>query len=431
MTAAAFALFPMASPAQDSRGEVCTADARMQEAYGEHPHILEAHARLEEFTARFRKNRFLGKSAPTAYLIPIVFHVNHPTTPEKVTMEQIQSAMQILNEDYNAANSDFASIGPLYKPIAANLNIQFALAKRDPQGNPTTGVVYYKNTYCGRDSKLKTTSSWPPKSYLNIWIVDDVECNGADNNSGWAYLPSTSLADQKVDGIVYNFRYLGRKGVSQALPGSINFEMARVLTHEIGHYLNLQHTFYGFCSSASGDNVGDTPPVQWNNGTRWCPASPEKATDNHLSCDKKTVVNYENYMDYSDCTRMFTEGQKTRMIAALNSPEGYRNNLYASANLSLVGLDNWVSTREAARPADAPRLLAAGDGLVLSMPRTPYLPPRLELLDIRGRPSGLLPMVGMTEMRADYSLEKSVAKGVYFTRVPEGDKVRTHPVIIP
>jgi hypothetical protein len=113
--------------------------------------------------------------------------------------------------------------------------------------------------------------------------------------------------------------------------------MARVLTHEVGHYLNLMHTFENYCNSP-GDEVSDTPPV-YHHGSNNC-------QQNWTLCLGVTIVNDENYMDYSDCPSMFTEGQKTRALAAINSSVGYRNNLWSTANLIATGCQQVTAIEE-------------------------------------------------------------------------------------
>ena len=269
------------------------------------------------------------------YVIPVVFHVNDPTNPQKVTYAQIQSAMNILNEDFNANNPEFNSLDPLFQSIAANVGVTFCLASVDPDGNSTNGVTYHYNDYHGMDPLLKSLSVWPCNQYLNIWIVNEPFDDGSIYQSGYATFPSTFNANQGTDGIVYNHRYLGYGLGSSSISSPSHWQafMARVLTHEVGHYLHLYHTFQGACSTP-GDQVADTPPVNFfGSSTHSCP-------DASLICAGYNAVNDENFMDYSQCYSMFTEGQKIRMIDALNSSNGYRNNLWSSSNLNITGCSN-------------------------------------------------------------------------------------------
>ena len=116
--------------------------------------------------------------------------------------------------------------------------------------------------------------------------------------------------------------------------------MTRVLTHEVGHYLNLWHTFTGYCSTGSDDFVADTPKIKYNNcgvsnGTGCCPFNGADPIY-WKSCDGVTTVNYENYMDYSRCPSMFTNGQSIRMQAALQS--SIRNVLVSETNQIATGI---------------------------------------------------------------------------------------------
>ena len=310
----------------------CTTSEINKKYFEEHPkdklerEWLNEESRLAEFNKT---------AVSTSITIPIVFHVNDATNPQKVTLAQVQSAVDILNEDYNGLNPGFNSLRPEFQGIASNLEINFCLASIDPAGNAANGVTYHYNNYNGREpngsgAAVKGVSLWPCDKYLNVWIVNEVEDDGDLYYSGWAFYPSTSLADQGLDGIVYNHRYLGYGEGSSDVSGPTSWQakMARVLTHEVGHYLNLMHTFANYCTSP-GDEVSDTPPV-FHHGSNNC-------QQNWTLCSGVTIVNDENYMDYTDCPSMFTDGQKTRVLTALNSTVGYRNNLWSSANLIAVG----------------------------------------------------------------------------------------------
>jgi hypothetical protein len=277
----------------------------------------------------------LTQKGNTNYIIPVVFHVNDSSDPQKVTYPQIQSAINILNEDFNGNNPEFNSLDPLFQDIAANIEITFCLASKDPSGLTTTGVTYHYNNYHGMDPLLKSISVWPCDRYLNIWIVNEPFDDGSTNQSGYATYPSTFNANQGTDGIVYNHRYLGYGLGSTSISSPSHWQayMARVLTHEVGHYLNLRHTFQNACLFPD-DGVIDTPPVDfYGTSTHPCP-------DSSIICSGYVAVNNENFMDYSKCYSMFTEGQKVRMINALNSNNGYRNNLWSVNNLIFTGCNN-------------------------------------------------------------------------------------------
>lgn len=317
------------SYAQDT--DHCGAEKHMDEFYSSHPEALERRHSLEEFTQNFSSEGISRSSI----VIPVVFHVNDPSDPEKVTLAQAQSAIDILNEDFNGLNPDFEYVRDEFYDDRADIGVEFCLAAVDPDGNPTTGITYHYNSYNGREpdgygSAVKGVEVWPTEKYLNIWIVNETEDDGSLYNSGWAFLPDDYWDDTNLDGIVYNHRYLGYGEGSSEVSGTDSWQahMARILTHEVAHYFNLHHTFYNYCSSP-GDYCDDTPYVYYH-GSNNCEQLGEK-------CAGVSLVNDENYMDYTPCPRMFTEDQKDRMLAALYSDVARRNNLWTVGNLEATG----------------------------------------------------------------------------------------------
>lgn len=288
------------------------------------PEKRKLYEQLEQYTQDYVKQHY-GEKQGTVYIIPIVFHVIHNYGFERIGKAQIMSAVKIINEDFRGKNSDTNKVASAFKSIIADAEVEFRLATLDPNGNCTEGITYHQSelTYAAGNN-VKDIVSWDTDKYLNVWVVDKI----ASGAGGYSYYPGT--VQQKYEGIVVLNRQLGSTGTS----GGSNFAK-RTLTHEIGHYLNLPHTWGSTnqvavqSNCSKDDGVFDTPNTIGTSQT--CDLSQN-------TCNSLDNVN--NYMDYAVCTRMFTNGQKTRMHAALNSSVGKRNNLWKAANLLFTGTDS-------------------------------------------------------------------------------------------
>src|SRR5690606_6931242 len=253
----------------------------------------------------------------TIHTIPVVVHIIHKGealgTGTNISDEQVYSAINALNQDYRKM------IGTDGDGDGADIEVEFCLAQRDPDGNASTGINRVSGcsvtNYCtdgitagngvgANETAVKNLSRWPNQLYYNIWVVTEIENNnGGSGIQGYAYFPTTSI----VDGTVLLYNAFGTVG---ALKSYTNKN--KTLTHEIGHGLALFHTFQGgTCIEANctlqGDRVCDTPPTTLNSNC------------NYPACGGTQQV--ENYMDYTSqtCKNMFTEGQKLRMRAALEN----------------------------------------------------------------------------------------------------------------
>ncbi len=288
----------------------------------QHPEVLQVQAQLEAFTKQYTANQKESRTASTIYIIPIVFHIIHNYGPEDISDAQVLDEVRILNLDYRNIDSDTGDVIPLYKPIAADCDIEFRLANKDPNGNCTNGIdrVVSPLTYNADDnSKL---DPWPANKYLNVWVVSSLSEAGA---AAYAYLPGT--APGNIDGVIVLHNYVGSIGTANPIT-------SRTVTHEIGHFFNLYHPWGPTNSpgvSCGDDYVDDTPETA---GWDYCDLS-------GLDCIG-TVDNVQNYMEYSFCSNMFTQGQKTRMLAAMNSFTSGRNNLWTTANAIATGINNLV-----------------------------------------------------------------------------------------
>ena len=259
----------------------------------------------------------------TSYQIPVVFHVYGTSfNGRSVDDTLIEKALEELNKDFQGLNDDFESANSMFSSIKQSINITFRLAKKDPEGNQTSGIVYYseKSGYgnsSSSDSQIMA-DAWDNYKYMNVYIQNDLYNDGVTNNSGVAWYPISNMSDNNLARVVYNGAYLAT---------NTDKEFASVLTHEFGHWLNLIHIFEGGCNGT--DEVDDTPKEDGLHDLKCSTGT---------NCDGD-FVNTENYMGYngsSGCYKMFTQGQVNRMLLALEHPA--RITLWQTQNLLDTGL---------------------------------------------------------------------------------------------
>jgi PKD repeat protein len=268
-------------------------------------------------------------------IIPVVFHIIHEGGEENISKAQILDQMRILNEDFRRLNADTTDTPAPFKTVAADCNIQFSLANKDPQGNCTDGIVrVFSSTTnnAGDENGVKGVSYWPRNQYLNVWVVKSI--SGGGNGGivlGYAQLPFFGGA--ATDGIVLRHDYTGSIGTATSPAGGSN-GMGRTATHEVGHWLGLRH-IWGDATCGS-DGVSDTPVHTTANGG--CPTFPKNNTCTNPGPNGEM---FTNYMDYTNggCQNIFTLGQKSIMDATLTSIT-VRKNLIQTANLNLTGVNN-------------------------------------------------------------------------------------------
>lgn len=284
----------------------------------------------------------------TTYYIPIVFHLVHNNGAEFISDEQILTALDILNRDYDLMNADadnvnyaFNASNPAAQSTPSDVDIQFRLATKAPDGTCFTGITHTVSsaTHSGDGGDILNAivagndvyqGQWDGDEYLNIFIAADI--GGA---AGYTYTPSNWIGGGMNNGIWVLHNYVGTIGTSSTYT-------SRTLTHECGHWLNLPHVWGpnnnpGNAASCSDDDgVDDTPEC----------IGLESCNVNANSCDGDNAYwgfdirdNAENYMDYSYCSKMFTTGQTSKMRTALNSSIGGRNNVKSTGNLIATGAD--------------------------------------------------------------------------------------------
>tara|TARA_B100001142_G_scaffold163489_1_gene163542 strand:+ start:7013 stop:9688 length:2676 start_codon:yes stop_codon:yes gene_type:complete len=261
-------------------------------------------------------------SSKSVITIPVVVHVIYKTSSQNISDAQVFSQMDILNEDFRKNNSDASSVPSAFASVAADSEIEFCLAVRDPNGNPTTGITrtYTSNSSFSGYTSMKYSSNggqdaWNTSDYLNIWV-----CNLASGLLGFATFPG---GNSSTDGVVCDYEYFGDMGTA-----TYPYNLGRTATHEVGHYLNLYHIWGD--SYCGNDQVSDTPKHEEAN--YGCPSFPHASSCSGTGSSGEMFM---NYMDYTNdaCMFMFSTGQKNRMRATLN---GSRSSLLSSLGCQVI-----------------------------------------------------------------------------------------------
>lgn len=263
------------------------------------------------------KRSQLPQQASATYTIPVVVHVLHNGTTDitNITDSQINSQVAVLNKDFKRLNLDAGNTPAEFQSVAGSIDIDFVLAKRDPEGQPTTGITRTQATKpqwsLADQTELKRLSYWPAEDYLNIWVV-----NFGTNDIGYAQFPVTNTLtgledasnDRLTDGIVVDYRAFGSID-DGAFPLMAGYNKGRTATHELGHFFGLRHIWGDVASCGDNDFVPDTPPQ--SGSTSLCPAHPQ------VSCANNKM--FMNYMDYTfdACMNLYTAGQVARMLVVL------------------------------------------------------------------------------------------------------------------
>ena len=279
----------------------CASQEVLNRQLAEDPSMANRMAAIEEFTENIQRNPGAYRLVNGKIQIPVVVNVLYKTTAENISLTQIQSQIEVLNQDYNATNSDFNQVPTLFAGVKANVGISFVL---DQVIRKSTT----KTSWGTRDAMKKANQGGiaptSPTTKLNMWV-----CTIGGGILGYAQFPGGSSA---TDGVVIDSKYFG-------LSGSANYpyNLGRTATHEVGHWLNLRHIWGD--ATCGNDMVADTP--QHNAANYGVPTYPHYST-----CAGAPVEMTMNYMDYTDDRGMymFSNGQKAR-IDALFVSGGARN----------------------------------------------------------------------------------------------------------
>lgn len=287
-----------------ARKRNCVSHELLQEQLKADPGLARRMRDIELLTEKVIRN-------PAAYRlladgsieIPVHVNVLYRTAAENISNAQIQSQIDVLNEDYGGTNADKSLVPTLFNSVfAGNTRIRFTWdAATGLTRRSTTKTSWRTNDDMKKSSKggIDPTS---PATKLNMWA-----CTLGNSLLGYAQFPGGAPS---TDGVVILNTAFGRTGTAAA-----PFNRGRTATHEVGHWLNLRH-IWGDANCGS-DQVGDTPPHRTAN--YGCPGvlnvtCTSNATTNPNGFTREMTM---NYMDYTDdaCMYMFTSGQSARMNA--------------------------------------------------------------------------------------------------------------------
>ncbi|MBL4709948.1 MAG: PKD domain-containing protein, partial [Flavobacteriales bacterium] len=319
----------------------CGSDYMLEAYFNANPGSRQAF--YEEQSQMMERSSLKGSQNSKAPLIivPVVIHVLHNNGNGNILKAQIEDGIRVLNEDFNRLNSDTANTRTIYKPHIADAQVEFRLARIDPNGNCTDGIVRVHTPLTDVASNaVKAVSYWDATKYLNIWLVNDIAIGGSTNVLGYAQFPNNPIIT--TYGAVIKHDEWGANGTATS--------DGRTATHELGHCFNLLHTFQGACGFSchnSGDFVCDTPP-QFDDNNNACTFTLNTCTNDAQGGSTANPNPYttnvpdqlENFMGYGlACFTLFTPGQKDRIFAAF-STYSHLNNLRSATNLVATGTNN-------------------------------------------------------------------------------------------
>jgi hypothetical protein len=285
LLASLFLLFSAKMLAQRS----CASYEHLQEQLKNDPAFAKKFRENEKQFENFKKGNQPPRTGTVT--IPVVVHVVYNTAEQNISDAQIQSQIDVLNEDFNATNDDYNNYDAGYGTVKGDMNIEFCVVQ-------IRRVATIKKSFGFNDQVKKTKTGGDdaidPEHVLNIWV-----CNLGQNLLGYAQFPG---GKPETFGVVVLYSAFGRGEEFDLLSP---YDLGRTATHEVGHCLGLRHIWGD--SRCGNDEVGDTP---LHDGANFgCPEEGNRST-----CTGTPLEMWMNYMDYTDdaCMYLFSDGQVER-----------------------------------------------------------------------------------------------------------------------
>lgn len=375
------AVFCLAKGGNAQEMKPCMTDEKYWETVKKYPQILDYEKQFEEQISAAYTHGLPGVAAKTTlspfdtttFDVPLVVHIVHDYGNEYLPDNEVYEAVKYWAVVFLAQNSDTAGVIDPFKKYIGNPRMRLHLATIDPNGNPTKGVVHDRSYLTGNADDQAKYSAWPNNKYINLWFINTFGA-ASTGAAAYAYYPSSASFMPYYDGVIGLYTY-------------INY--AKAIPHELGHVLNLQHTWGNTNApdvACGDDQVWDTPPTRGHNPVGCTPsaiydvtcATGYTRTYTSISGIADSVVDFpdttnaQNIMDYTYCQQMFSKGQCDRMRNALTASTAGRNNLITAANLAATGA--LAPMPDLPPVADFSIERATGSGIITD-PRTVFLTP--------------------------------------------------------
>jgi hypothetical protein len=416
---------------------------------------------------------------------PIIFHIVISSADLALIggysgiQQRVNSQMAVINRDFNRQNSDSSEIPAGWKSRYGNVGIQFGLAHTAPDGSATPGyevlitnTVFYPGTY-GDYSDAKYSSSggldaWDNTKYINVWCLNFTNgLLGITTPLSFTGSGGVPIAEM---GICIHFETLGKRASPSDnyiytgwISGSDSdyYDQGRTLTHEMGHYFEIWHTWGddgGLCpwDSGSDDGLADTPPEGDSHFYNWPDTIPGGTYYDNCRYDTAGGgdIDTQNYMygiaslDYLNYTddvamHMFTTMQAAAMASMALIPPG--SGATGATGSGIVG-ETYSVTQNPLLLQYPPGTVTGVGQLEMNTDLNIFPNPATGIINITfNQNSGALQSISVTNMIGqelqnmntsgsqanDYSIDLSgMSKGIYFVRCNFASGIVTRKIVL-